>query len=111
MISRPAVVNIICSTRVVLVMSQPSAAPASAASAITARVVIHPTSHQLPPGGSASSRPTPIGTRTKTNGTTNAGSVYYHACSVVLYGSPPVSAAWANGDDAVGGGTSGSTAL
>ena len=44
------------------------------------------------------------------NGTTKAGIVYFHACSVVLYGSPPVIAAAANGDSAVGGETSESTA-
>jgi len=31
------------------------------------------------------------------NGTTNAGSVYFHDCSVVRYGSPPVMAAAAKG--------------
>ena len=45
-----------------------------------------------------------------TNGTTNAGSVYFHECSVVRYGSPPVIAAAANGESAVGGETSESTA-
>jgi hypothetical protein len=36
--------------------------------------------------------------------------VYFHDCSVVRYGSPPVIAAAANGDSAVGGDTSESTA-
>ncbi len=44
------------------------------------------------------------------NGTRNAGIVYFHDCSVVLYGSPPVIAAAAKGDSAVGGDTSDSTA-
>ena len=44
------------------------------------------------------------------NGTRNAGTVYFQHCSVVLYGSPPVIAAAANGDSAVGGDTSDSTA-
>ena len=44
------------------------------------------------------------------NGTRKAGSVYFHDCRVVLYGSPPVIAAAANGDSAVGGDTSESTA-
>ena len=39
-----------------------------------------------------------------------AGSVYFHDCSVVRYGSPPVIAAAAKGDSAVGGDTSDSTA-
>src|SRR5215204_5646029 len=110
MISTPAIVSNTCSSRVVAVISQPSAAPASATSAITASVVINTTSHQLPPGGSTSNRPTPIGSSTNTNGTMNAGSVYFHACSVVLYGSPPVIAAAAKGERAVGGETSDSTA-
>ena len=44
------------------------------------------------------------------NGTRNAGIVYFQHCSVVRYGSPPVIAAAANGDSAVGGDTSDSTA-
>ena len=43
-------------------------------------------------------------------GTRNAGTVYFQHCMVVLYGSPPVMAAAANGDSAVGGETSDSTA-
>ena len=54
--------------------------------------------------------PWPAGSSTNTNGTRNAGSVYFHDCSVVRYGSPPVIAAAANGDSAVGGDTSDSTA-
>ena len=44
------------------------------------------------------------------NGTRKAGTVYFQHCSVVLYGSPPVMAAAAKGDSAVGGDTSDSTA-
>src|ERR1700682_4260767 len=57
-----------------------------------------------------SSRPVPEGSSTNMNGTRNAGMVYFQDCSVVLYGSPPVMAAAANGDSAVGGDTSESTA-
>ena len=57
-----------------------------------------------------SSRPSPAGSSTNMNGTRNAGIVYFHDCRVVLYGSPPVIAAAANGDSAVGGETSDSTA-
>ena len=44
------------------------------------------------------------------NGRRNAGTVYFQHCSVVLYGSPPVIAAAAKGESAVGGDTSESTA-
>ena len=44
------------------------------------------------------------------NGTRNAGIVYFHDWSVVRYGSPPVIAAAAKGDRAVGGETSERTA-
>src|SRR5213595_4169931 len=54
--------------------------------------------------------PVPLGSSTNMNGTRNAGVVYFQHCSVVLYGSPPVIAAAANGDSAVGGETSESTA-
>ena len=52
----------------------------------------------------------PSGSSTKKNGTTKAGIVYFHACSVVLYGSAPVMAAAAKHDSAVGGETSESSA-
>jgi hypothetical protein len=45
-----------------------------------------------------------------TNGTTNAGITYFHEIIVVRKGFPPVIAAAANGDSAVGGLTSESTA-
>src|SRR2546421_348455 len=94
----------------VLWNSQPSAAPDSAARAMMARIVTSTMSIQLPPLGTLSSNPTPIGSRTKIKGTMKAGSVYFHDCSVVLYGSPPVIAAAAKGESAVGGDTSESTA-
>ncbi len=43
-------------------------------------------------------------------GTRKAGAQYFQACSVVRYGPPPVMAAAANGESAVGGETSESTA-
>src|SRR5688500_16163702 len=57
-----------------------------------------------------SSSPLPLGSRTNMNGTRNAGVVYFQHCRVVLYGSPPVMAAAANGESAVGGDTSDKTA-
>ena len=57
-----------------------------------------------------SNSPCPLGSRTNMNGSRNAGTVYFQHCRVVLYGSPPVIAAAANGDSAVGGDTSDSTA-
>ncbi|MNC92169.1 hypothetical protein D3C83_85480 [compost metagenome] len=57
-----------------------------------------------------SRRPCPLGSSTNMKGTRNAGVVYFQHCSVVLYGSPPVIAAAANGESAVGGETSDSTA-
>src|SRR5688572_4321470 len=57
-----------------------------------------------------SSSPWPEGSSTNMKGTRNAGTVYFQHCSVVLYGSPPVIAAAAKGESAVGGETSESTA-
>src|SRR5215204_2865380 len=57
-----------------------------------------------------SSSPTPSGRSVKTNGTTNAGRVYFQVRIIVLKGLPPVRAAAANGDSAVGGLTSDRTA-
>src|SRR5688572_9178148 len=56
------------------------------------------------------SNPEPCGSSTKMKGTRNAGVVYFQHCRVVLYGSPPVMAAAAKGESAVGGDTSESTA-
>src|SRR5574341_2116151 len=49
------------------------------------------------------SNPTPAGASVNIKGTTNAGSVYFHAMSIVLYGFPPVSADAANGASPTGG--------
>jgi len=57
-----------------------------------------------------SKRPWPAGSRTNMKGRRNAGTVYFQHCIVVLYGSPPVIAAAAKGESAVGGETSESTA-
>src|SRR5689334_10228744 len=89
---------------------QPCNPAATAAMAKKPRKMIHAASIHEPPGGSFKSTPTPIGSSTKKNGTTNAGMVYFHACIVVLYGSPPVMAAAAKGESAVGGDTSESSA-
>ena len=50
------------------------------------------------------------GLSVNTNGTTKAGATYFHEIIVVRNGLPPVMAAAANGDSAVGGLTSDSTA-
>src|SRR5512133_1632840 len=57
-----------------------------------------------------SSSPWPLGSSTNMKGSRKAGTVYFQHCMVVLYGSPPVMADAANGDSAVGGETSDSTA-
>src|SRR5262249_58247953 len=98
------------SSQVVFLRSQRSAAPARATSASTDSAVTQAMSHQEPPLGIASRTPTPRGSRTNTNGTMNAGRVYFQDWRVVLYGFPPVIAAAANGDSAVGGETSDRTA-
>ena len=90
-------------------IAQPCAAAEMAASPIALLSMIRTTSIHDPPPGTVSSRPTPIGSITKMNGTRNAGIVYFQACSVVAYGSPPVRAAAAKGESAVGGETSEST--
>ena len=60
--------------------------------------------------GACSSTPSPSGLSVNVNGTRNAGSVYFQVSIIVLNGLPPVIAAAANGDSAVGGLTSDSTA-
>src|SRR5262245_62831019 len=85
---------------------QPFAATASAISANTAETVDHTTLT----GVECRSRPRPRGSMVNANGTTNAGAVYFHDNIVVRNGLPPVIAAAANGDSAVGGLTSDSTA-
>ena len=54
--------------------------------------------------------PMPSRLSVNTNGTRNAGSVYFHVSIIVWNGFPPVMAAAANGDSAVGGLTSDKTA-
>src|SRR6476646_3463852 len=110
MSARPDVISTARSSQPHRRNSQPCVPNASAAIPRHAVIVIHATSSHEPLGGALSSRATPAGSSTKTNGTTNAGSVYFHACNVVLYGSPPVMAAAANGESAVGGDTSDNTA-
>src|SRR5215831_5411421 len=110
MSSRPLTTSTQRSTWLHAVSSHFCVPAASAAIPTHAVNAIHNTCSQDASFGILSSNPTPAGSRTNTNGTTNAGSVYFHDCSVVLYGSPPVIAAAANGDSAVGGETSESTA-
>src|SRR5687768_8284996 len=94
--------------------AQPWNAAANAAIAAAAVRVTLATSSQSAPAAALadpmSSSARPSGSSTNMNGSRNAGSVYFQQCSVVLYGSPPVIAAAANGDSAVGGDTSDSTA-
>ena len=60
--------------------------------------------------GACSSRPIPCLLSVNANGKTNAGSVYFHVSIIVGTGLAPVMAAAANGESAVGGLTSDSTA-
>src|SRR3954471_6789272 len=98
------------SSTLVFSKSQPCSPPASAAMPNAAVIVMRATDSQSacarflkePP----SNNQTPEGSRTNMNGTRKAGAVYFHDCSVVRYGPPPVIAAAANGDNAVGGETS-----
>ena len=64
----------------------PCTPQASAATPMAAVMVTWATSIQLP----LRRRPTPDGSSTKQKGTRKAGRVYFQACIVVLYGSPPV---------------------
>src|SRR5688572_10929557 len=66
--------------------------------------------HATSPAGAWSRRPSPRGSIVNANGTMNAGAVYFHDSIVVRSGLPPVTAAAANGESAVGGLTSESTA-
>ena len=65
---------------------------------------------RIPRIGPWSSSPSPFGLSTKANGTRNAGSVYFQVSIMVLNALPPVMAAAATADSAVGGLTSESTA-
>ena len=60
--------------------------------------------------GACISRPRPCGLSVNANGKTNAGSVYFHVSIIVGSWPPPVIAAAAIGDSAVGGLTSERTA-
>ncbi len=68
------------------------------------------TKHQRMLSQDPEQSPTPSGLRVNMKGTTKAGKVYFQAMIMVLKGSPPVSAAAAKGERAVGGETSESTA-
>src|SRR4030095_13021488 len=112
--STPATSSIRRSYSGVFLNSQPWKAPASAMMPTAAVKVTSAIEPQLASSSvlnePVSSRPVPDGSSTNMKGTRNAGVVYFQHCSVVLYGSPPVIAAAANGDSAVGGDTSDSTA-
>src|SRR5712672_4285093 len=94
--------------------SQPWKPPASATmptAAVMVTSAIEPQS-ALPSvlNDPVSSSTVPLGSSTNMKGTRNAGTVYFQHCIVVLYGSPPVIAAAAKGESAVGGETSDRTA-
>src|SRR5438045_4978671 len=95
-------------------ISQPCKPPASATMPMAAVIVTTAMDPQFAPPSVLNDpvrrSPVPLGSSTNMNGTRNAGTVYFQHCSVVLYGSPPVMAAAANGDSAVGGETSERTA-
>ena len=88
--------------RVVLFRNQFSTPPASAVRPKKDVVTVQTTSQ----GGPLSRIPIPLGFRVNIKGTMKAGSVYFQACRVVLYGFPPVRAAAAKHERAVGGETS-----
>ena len=106
--------SMVRSMAVAFLNSQPCSPPASAAMPMAAVIETSAIESQgaLPRflNEPISSSPSPERSSTNMKGTRKAGAVYFHACSVVLYGSPPVMAAAANGDSAVGGDTSDSTA-
>src|SRR5690606_27359972 len=85
-----------------------SHAPVTTASAATAAADASAATRTVPNPPSSSS-PTPCGESTATNGTRNAGSVYFQVSHIVRTGRPPVIADAANGESAVGGDTSDST--
>src|SRR5690606_29504210 len=86
--------------------SQPPSPIASAAMPIAAEIVVRTTSGN----GAWSRSPRPDGLSVKTNGTRNAGSVYFQVSIIVRNGFAPVIAAAAKADSAVGGLTSERTA-
>src|SRR5512136_2695223 len=81
----------------------PPAIPATPMRAVTRVQIMFPTDPSR-------RSPTPSGVRTNIKGTIKAGIVYFHAIIIVLKGLPPVRAAAAKGESAVGGETSESTA-
>src|SRR5262245_56810591 len=111
---KPATISIQRSHTAVRLKSQPCRPPASATmptAAVKVTSAIDPQSAlQSVLNEPVRSSPVPLGSSTNMNGTRNAGVVYFQHCSVVLYGSPPVIAAAAKGESAVGGETSDSTA-
>src|SRR6478735_4678290 len=111
--AKPATMSRTRSIFVVLRNAQPWKPAASAAMPMAAVTVTSAIDHQLALASAfvepISSRPCPLGSSTNMKGSRNAGTVYFQHCIVVLYGSPPVIAAAANGDGAVGGDTSDST--
>src|SRR6266545_3037668 len=110
----PEMISIQRSSSVVFLKSQPCRPPASAAMPNAAVIVTRAIEPQSACARflnePVSSKPVPAGSSTNMKGTRKAGAVYFHDWSVVLYGPPPVIAAAANGDNAVGGETSESTA-
>src|SRR4029453_3585071 len=94
------------SNQVVFIKSHPVRPAARAANPAAAVTVVHAI---FPPDPFRSS-PTPSGCKVNMNGTKKVGSVYFQAIIVVLYGLPPVIAAAAKGESAVGGETSERTA-
>ena len=81
----------------------------ASASAATATTDTASASRMVPTGPSSSSA-SPRGDSTNANGTRNAGSVYRQVSIMVRNGLPPVMAAAATADSAVGGLTSERTA-
>ena len=79
------------------------------ARALTPTVAV-PTVRTMSARGARRSTPAPSGLNVNANGTKNAGSVYFQVSIMVRKGFPPVIAAAANGDNAVGGLTSDRTA-
>src|SRR2546426_10755371 len=78
--SRPRSIGVFCRS------AQFWAKAASANNPKVVLIVISTMSTQDPPFGIDSKSPTPCGSSTNTNGTRNAGNVYFQDCSVVLQG-------------------------
>ena len=82
-ISTPPPISSQRSSGSVLRRSQPWTPAASAQMPIRAVAQTQATSSQSPPVGTRSSRPTPAGSSTNMNGTTNAGITYFQDWRVV----------------------------